>query len=697
MKKNADRHIRFIVIATGIASVVTQLVVIREFLTQFNGNEFVIALILFNWLLLGGIGTFFARAAGKKASLFRLAWLSVGLIVLAPLELLMIRYFRDIFFIYGSSAGFYPTFTYAFLTIVPYGLLLGFALPYSLMTARNILPAFSGTRIYIADNIGDTLGGALFSFILVVWVTPFQALCIAHLPLLFLACRVLLHSPRLKTTVALAGALCLFALMAGMALEKQSLTPAGTTLSHYQESRYGRIAVYSDRDQHTLFLDGKPVMSGANIALAEESVHYPLSQLNTVNRLLLVSAEGGMMAEIAKYRPSSVDYVEIDPMLSDVAFQFSFLEDIAELTLIHEDGRVWLQQTGANYDAVILSLPEPDTFQINRFFTDAFFGIAKARLNPGGILSFSVSGFDNYIRDEQAAKIASLRNTAKQHFKHVALIPGEKIYFLCADFAPDNDIVALLDAKNIQTDFIHGFFHGNVTDERIRYLYDHINIDAPLNLDFSPHLMWLMYQDWFARFSASPAGFLMALALFLIIYMARASREEFVLFSTGCVLMGSQILIIFAFQILFGYIYEQIGWIVTVFLAGLLPGAVFGHRIRARGAKILITADGALMVLLLLFLFLIVHVGDRLPSATFLILGMSMSVTCGIQMPVALYLRGDGKSGVIQAFSADLIGAAAGTLITSVILIPYIGIIWTALCLAGLKLISAGLIYARPS
>lgn len=697
MKKSADRHIRFIVIATGIASVVTQIVVIREFLTQFNGNEFVIALILFNWLLLGGMGTFMARAAGKKASLLRLAWISVGLIILAPLELLMIRYFRDVFFIYGSSAGFYPTFAYAFLTIIPYGLLLGFALPYSLVTARNLLPAFSGTRVYIADNIGDTLGGILFSFALVAWVTPFQALCIAHLPLLYLACRVFAHASRPKTTMAIAGAVCLFALAAGMALEKGSLTPPGMTLSYYQESRYGRIAVYSDRKQHTLYLDGKPVMAGADTALAEESVHYPLSQLPSVNGVLLISAQGGMMAEVAKHRPAFVDYVEIDPVLSDAAFAFGFLENLSGLTRIHEDGRAWLYLTETTYDAVILSLPEPDTFQINRFFTDAFFNIAKTRLGDGGILSFSVTGFDNYIRDEQAVKIASLRNTAKKHFKHVALLPGEKIHFLCADFAPDTDIVALLDVKNIQTDYIHGLFHGNVTADRTAYLYEHVNIDAPLNRDFSPHLMRLMYKDWFARFSTSPTGFLVTLALFFSIYLARSSREEFVLFSTGCVLMGSQILIIFAFQILFGYIYEQIGWIVTVFLAGLLPGAMFGHRIRAHGAKILIIADGALMALLLVFLFLITYAGDRLPPAAFLILGLSMSAACGIQMPVALYLRGDKKSGVIQAFSADLIGAAAGTLITSVILIPYIGIIWTTLCLAGLKLISAGLMYARPS
>jgi len=41
-----------VVIATGISSVVTQLLIIREFLAQFQGNEFVIALILFNWLIL---------------------------------------------------------------------------------------------------------------------------------------------------------------------------------------------------------------------------------------------------------------------------------------------------------------------------------------------------------------------------------------------------------------------------------------------------------------------------------------------------------------------------------------------------------------------------------------------------------------------------------------------------------------------
>ncbi|MCK4467481.1 MAG: hypothetical protein KAU60_03935, partial [Desulfobacterales bacterium] len=65
MKRKSERAITLIVIATGISSVVTQLLIIREFLAQFQGKEFVIALILINWLIIGGIGTLLAHLAIK--------------------------------------------------------------------------------------------------------------------------------------------------------------------------------------------------------------------------------------------------------------------------------------------------------------------------------------------------------------------------------------------------------------------------------------------------------------------------------------------------------------------------------------------------------------------------------------------------------------------------------------------------------
>ncbi|MBW2589672.1 MAG: hypothetical protein JRD71_02950, partial [Deltaproteobacteria bacterium] len=130
--KKYQLAINRVVIATGISSVVTQLLTIREFLAQFNGNEFIIALILFNWLVLGGIGTLLSKTVSRSSrhvSVNHLGWLSFCLVCLPVLQILGIRILREVLFIHGSSVGFYPTFAFTFLTIAPYCLLIGFVLP----------------------------------------------------------------------------------------------------------------------------------------------------------------------------------------------------------------------------------------------------------------------------------------------------------------------------------------------------------------------------------------------------------------------------------------------------------------------------------------------------------------------------------------------------------------------------------------
>jgi spermidine synthase len=180
-----------------------------------------------------------------------------------------------------------------------------------------------------------------------------------------------------------------------------------------------------------------------------------------------------------------------------------------------------------------------------------------------------------------------------------------------------------------------------------------------------------------------------------MVYLIRISAEEFVLFSTGFTVMGSELLVIFAFQIFFGYIYFQIGLIVTVFLAGLLPGAWFGHRFRYRSRQTLTLADGLLILLMGLLIVALKQESYRLPVGFFLLYGFVVSLICGFQLPVALYLRGGDAPAVTQTFSADLIGAAFGTLITSVVLIPYFGIIWATAGLISLKLLSLIIIFCR--
>jgi spermidine synthase len=202
----------------------------------------------------------------------------------------------------------------------------------------------------------------------------------------------------------------------------------------------------------------------------------------------------------------------------------------------------------------------------------------------------------------------------------------------------------------------------------------------------------LTFSQWFAEFQTSPLGFFVVLAALFSIYLFLISREEFVLFSTGCMTMGCEILVVFAFQIYFGYIYLQIGIIITVFLAGLLPGAWLGKRLQKRGKRTLIWTDGILILSQAVFILLMMNFADHLPASFYLVFGFSVALACGFQFPVALYLKGSGSAAATRIFSADLIGAACGTLLTSVVLIPYAGILWASAGLMATKLISLGVI-----
>jgi spermidine synthase len=689
LKNTDETRLVAVVIATGISSVVTQLVLIREFLSQFQGNEIVIALILFCWLVLGGLGTLLARpsAGSRLATAQVLGWLCLALALLGTLTLFAARLLRDRLFTHGASVGFYPTFAYIAAVAAPYALLIGFLLPLSLFVLRSRRPDYPGALVYIWDNIGDIGGGALFSFLLVFWLTPVQAVVAAHLPLLAAAGFLPASGRRPARALRLAAAALLPTLLAALAAERPTLAPSRGELAHYRETRYGRITVVRQQEMVTLFQDGIPVLSSQDEASAEEAVHYALAQIDAPKRILLISASAGVMEELEKYHLEAIDYVELDPDLTEILFDFKLLKPIRPLRVIHADGRAFLAGAPPGYDAILVNLDDPQTFQTNRFFTDRFFSLARSRLSERGVLSFSMQGFDNYLAEPQRRKLSSVYHTVKHYFPHVVMLPGARVFFLCSNRALRTDIPDRLRNQGIATLSISAYFDGNVTPERIAQLRGRMDPAAPANAELSPYVMRAVFSEWFAKFHSSPLWFVAALAAALAIYLWRASRVEFVLFSTGWMTMGSEILVIFAFQIFFGYIYFQIGIIVTVFLAGLLPGALWGRRLAARGRRVLILSDAAL-VALLGATFAAVHAGDRLGQAFYLLLGFTISFACGVQLPAALRLRGDGGRAVTGVFSADLIGAALGTLATSTLLIPYLGITGAVGALMGLKALS---------
>jgi spermidine synthase len=688
LKRRDDGGVCAVVVATGIASVAVQLVCVREYLAQFQGNEIVIALIFFCWLVFGGVGT--AAAKGIRTwvpppSPTILAVLCCLLAIFSVGQVIAIRWLRDLFFIHGASVGFYPTLGYIAVTLLPYALLVGFLLPYSLSVARYRSARYPGNWIYMADNAGDVAGAAIFSFALVHWLTPFQVLLAVHLPLLAALFRL---DSAFSRRSAAAGALAVAALLAGTVFENRLLPTREGRRIHYAESRYGRVEVVESAGETTIFSDGVPYLFSQNPALAEEIVHFPLSQVDHPRRLLLVSAVGGMMAQVAKYHPDRVDYVELDPLAAELQLRFGLLQPIHGLTVIAQDARAYLSQTSTRYDGILVSLPEPETFQVNRFYTAGFFKLAKNHLSPGGVFSFGIDGVANYISATRQQKLSVLANTAGNVFDHVMILPGQRLIFVCSDRPIRTDIPLLLERKGIDTRYVRRYYAGDLTDQRIRQLNDAVDADIGKNLDLSPRLMRLAFVGWFKRHGESPRWFVLALSAGALAYMIRLSRAQWVLLTTGCVNIGAEMVTIFAFQAIYGYIYLQIGVLVTVFLAGLLPGAWVGGRFTGNPRRALMIGDFLLCMLLAVFAVIMVAGRQGLPATILYGFGLAFSFCCGLQFPLALTLSGDSATAAAQSFSADLVGASIGVLLVSLVLVPYVGLLWATLCLAGIKLIS---------
>jgi spermidine synthase len=187
-------------------------------------------------------------------------------------------------------------------------------------------------------------------------------------------------------------------------------------------------------------------------------------------------------------------------------------------------------------------------------------------------------------------------------------------------------------------------------------------------------MMTVLFQEWFARHGSSPKVFGFAALGLTLLYLVFLRREEVVLFTTGLANMGVEMLVIFTFQVMYGYIYLKLGAIVTAFLMGLLPGALFGGLFKGKGWVPFIVSEIVLFSLLVVFYVGISFSEGDIPQSYFLAYGFAFSFFCGYQFPLAAELIGEKESPAAGCLAADLTGAAVGTLATGAILIPLLGI-----------------------
>jgi spermidine synthase len=224
------------------------------------------------------------------------------------------------------------------------------------------------------------------------------------------------------------------------------------------------------------------------------------------------------------------------------------------------------------------------------------------------------------------------------------------------------------------------------------------------NALFSPRLSWIFaFASRLSLWTLTP---LLVGCMLLFLANSRSTGKgtaaviPVVIATTGAAGMAADLIFVFAFQTLYGYVYHWIGLLIAAFMAGLGLGGLVGTRRSVRSAEArpaLLKLEGALVLywILLPVLLGVLHSGISHPLVFAFTQGVLTALNAlagflvGFQFPLAnkiwMESRGDRKGVAGALYAWDLVGAFLGAIVVSVILIPVLGLLGTCLLAAMLK------------
>ena len=167
------------ILALGLTAIITQIILLREFMSVFNGNELVIGVIMANWMLLTGTGSYLGRFSGKISGKPGFMYVSLMLVAVLPaITVFLLSLLRNVVFPFGSMISIIQITYSSFVLLMPFCLLSGFLFTFFCRTISGQYKANLIGRVYSLEAIGSIAGGLLFNFVLVYLLKTFQSLTI---------------------------------------------------------------------------------------------------------------------------------------------------------------------------------------------------------------------------------------------------------------------------------------------------------------------------------------------------------------------------------------------------------------------------------------------------------------------------------------------------------------------------------------
>ncbi|GAB6060023.1 fused MFS/spermidine synthase [Desulfonatronum parangueonense] len=775
----------------GLVSQLAQVVLLRELLMVFQGNELSIGIILSSWLAWTGAGSWLgAKIAERiKHSQWPLTISAGCLVPVLPATIALIRNLRGFYDVLpGAYLGLSEIALSCFLVMAPACLLLGAQFVFLARIWRErdkTLGASGASKTYMVEAVGNMTAGILFTFVLVRLLNPFQIITLAAL--LMTAAAVFLHRHDSVISSKSRG-IGLFGLMLA-ALLLSGLVSALTHVDRWtaemqwrqfapdhelvetRPSPHGAIAVLRRDDQFSFFQSGHLIFSTAGLETAlpglEEqdavtAAHLAMVQHPAPERVLLIGGGlRGMLAEILRHPVRELDYIELDQVLTDTARRYAPARTFEALEhptvrMIHMDARLFVRSGSADgYDMIIVDAPDPATAVLNRTYTREFFLQVRNLLAPDGVLAIGVASTPDLRGRAISNRNAAIHHTLSDVFSHVVAVGERQLLFFATD---ERDNVStdprLLQERFEQREITAEGFSGlhyhlllhDPTLRRINWILRHhgrspgAHLDGPpappllpgpletqiqaqdalppvserffINSDFRPiaYFYTLMFWNELTRTGTRntlepalhvrpwwilPMLLLPALAVLALTFSRAANQAglksavHLAALTTGMSTMLMQVGLLFAFQSIYGFVYETVGLIVAVFMSGLAMGTFLGQRyvlkasdenpFKPRALALIQFGIAGLALTVALLLPQITELAAPLAVLTlFATLTFTAGLAGGIDFPLAAAcstaLTGRPEHSAGRIYGLELTGACAGAALAGAVIAPVLGI-----------------------
>lgn len=707
-------------LSIGLISILGQVVLLRELNVAFYGVELIYLLALGIWLFWTAVGAVIGRR-DHPPSLHKIAALFLIFGIILLLDLVFIRSSRLIWGgVPGAYLDFFQQLFVAVIALLPVGVVSGLLFQW---TARAYVSTNKTlAAAYAVESAGGLIGGLLSTLFIMGGIQNLSVAFLCAFISVITPLVVLRGSAKVFLRWSAGVFICiLIGITGGTSYLNRLMTGWNHPyLQDSSDSPYGRITVTRMAGQISVF-ENDALSFETEGTDAEYFCHLAaLQHPNPQKILILGGGVEGIVRETAKYKPRRIDYVELNPAMLNLAMQY-LPDDIRNslnapnVRITYADPRHYLNTSGA-YDLILVGMPEPSSGQANRFYTREFFEQCSAKLHPGGIVAFRLRTAENLWTKPLTRRNGSIHAALASGFPEVLFLPGAT-NVVTASFAPlprtPDVMVGRLQKMKIETRLI--------SDNFIRYIFTNdrfsqINkilaeTEETPNSDIRPVcyryalIIWL--SKFFPRLTLFDLSSMTSRPLFrYLLFFLLAGLPVIFLFSrrrpglrrnllvaaAGFLGMVLETLLLLYYQVKHGVIYQDIGFLLMSFMAGLALGAAILDKIMTRPARHrgLPRLYGVVLIVIFCLLCGLTGVMIKTSYAAGLfgiafLLGATGFTVAGIFAYASRHEIEDQNKVISPLYAADLIGGCVGSVLASLILIPLAGLditLWGMLILS---------------